>query len=256
MPFVENDGVRIQYLEEGSGAPLVFLHGFSIPLTMFEELGYIDAFKADYRVIVIESRGHGDSGKPAGVESYRIEARVSDVLAVMDHLGIERTILMGVSLGAQTALAIANIAPERVTAMAICSMHPYSFANDEMRQGILVALRQGMEAFVTATERRNGVPTPIARREYLLRQDSAALSDLFEAALKIGDLSEKLKGFHVPTLVYSGSEDVTIHDLARKAAELMPMAQFVSMEGLNHVGPFVRTDLAIPMLREFFDAHR
>ena len=61
MPFVENDGVRIQYLEEGSGAPLVFLHGFSIPLTMFEELGYIDAFKADYRVIVIESRGHGDS---------------------------------------------------------------------------------------------------------------------------------------------------------------------------------------------------
>ena len=58
MPFANNQGVRIHYEVEGKGPPLVLQHGFSDSLQTWYELGYVDGLKSDYRLILLDARGH------------------------------------------------------------------------------------------------------------------------------------------------------------------------------------------------------
>ncbi len=64
MPYVRSQGLRIHYHVEGHGPPLVCQHGFGDSLESWYELGYVDALKDEYRLILIDARGHGASGCP------------------------------------------------------------------------------------------------------------------------------------------------------------------------------------------------
>ena len=71
MPFSNNpiDGTKIHYQAAGSGPPLLLVHGFSGSLQGWIDCGYVDALKADYRLVMYDVRAHGDSGHPHGLES-------------------------------------------------------------------------------------------------------------------------------------------------------------------------------------------
>jgi pimeloyl-ACP methyl ester carboxylesterase len=64
MPYATNDGVCIHYQEEGSGPPLVLLHGFTLSLEHWRDSGYVTALRDDSRLILMDPRGHGASDKP------------------------------------------------------------------------------------------------------------------------------------------------------------------------------------------------
>jgi pimeloyl-ACP methyl ester carboxylesterase len=102
--YVQNDGARIWYATYGSGAPVVLLHG---GLGHSGNWGYqLPALvDAGYRGVLIDSRGHGHSTRDARPYSYELMA--SDVLGVMDSLGLQQAALVGWSDGACTALIVA-----------------------------------------------------------------------------------------------------------------------------------------------------
>src|SRR4051812_9895736 len=75
MPYVTNDGVRIHYAVEGDGPPLLLHHGFTIDLTAWYAWGYVDALKEEYRLILIDARGHGASDKPHDPAAYEMDLR-------------------------------------------------------------------------------------------------------------------------------------------------------------------------------------
>jgi pimeloyl-ACP methyl ester carboxylesterase len=119
VAYVDNDGVRIHYLVEGKGPPL-FLHmGFSVDLTGWYEWGYVDALKDDYRLILIDPRGHGKSDKPRDSAAYQAAQRVGDVVAVLDDLGVERTHYLGYSMGGRIGFEVAQLAPSRLCSLII-----------------------------------------------------------------------------------------------------------------------------------------
>src|SRR5262245_1062648 len=92
----DSAGVNIQYLDTGTGVPVVLLHGFTGSYARhWEAPGVVAALQtAGYRVIAMDCRGHGQSGKPHEVSQYGLEM-VQDVIRLLDRLHIERTHLVG-----------------------------------------------------------------------------------------------------------------------------------------------------------------
>jgi pimeloyl-ACP methyl ester carboxylesterase len=107
MPFAGN-GVRIYYEVEGSGPPLVLQHGFAGSLGIWRMDGYVDALKHAYQCVLIDARGHGRSDKPKSVSAYGLEPSYGDVLAVLNHAGIEQAHYWGYSMGGAIGLFAAN----------------------------------------------------------------------------------------------------------------------------------------------------
>ena len=116
MPSFHNGAVEIAYLDEGEGEPIVLVHGFAssknvnwVYPTWVSELK-----KAGRRVIALDNRGHGDSGKLYDAAQYEIAIMAGDVVALLDHLGIERADVMGYSLGSRMTAVMALGQPQRL----------------------------------------------------------------------------------------------------------------------------------------------
>jgi pimeloyl-ACP methyl ester carboxylesterase len=117
----ELNGIEMHCEIRGEGEPLVLLHGGT---GAGSDWRYVfDAPLEGYRTLVPDLRGHGRSTNPSGMLSIRQVA--SDVLALMDHLGIERFKAIGMSMGAKALLHVATAQPSRVDAMVLVSATPY-----------------------------------------------------------------------------------------------------------------------------------
>jgi pimeloyl-ACP methyl ester carboxylesterase len=126
MPHVTNRGVRIHYETIGNGPALVMHHGTFGSSADFIDLGYVDAFKANHQVILPDSRGHGQSDKPHDSNCYDLALRSSDVLAVLDELGVRKIDYFGYSLGGWIGFDLAIHAPERFGSFIFVGSHPYA----------------------------------------------------------------------------------------------------------------------------------
>ncbi|HZJ26455.1 MAG TPA: alpha/beta fold hydrolase [Acidimicrobiia bacterium] len=121
MPYFDTfDGSSLYYDDQGDGRPLVLLHGFAADTNLnFVRTGIFDALlDAGYRVIALDSRGHGLSAKPTDPAAYANDAMRLDVQALLDHLALDECIAVGYSMGGHTALRLAPHEP-RLTALAL-----------------------------------------------------------------------------------------------------------------------------------------
>ena len=119
MPNVDNEGVRIRYEVEGEGPALVLQHGFNANLETWHEFGYVEALRGDYRLILVDARGHGGSAKPHDAEAYDRKFMALDIVAVLDDLDVGRAHYLGYSMGGQLGFALAKFAPERLHSLMI-----------------------------------------------------------------------------------------------------------------------------------------
>jgi pimeloyl-ACP methyl ester carboxylesterase len=104
MPYVPSHGVRIHYQIVGNGPPLLLQHGFTDSLESWYEFGYVPALRPQYRLILLDARGHGRSEKPHEAPAYELQLFVADILAVLDHLRIAKAHYWGYSMGAASGL--------------------------------------------------------------------------------------------------------------------------------------------------------
>ena len=116
MPHFASDGVDIAYLDEGEGAPILLIHGFASSKTInWVGPGWVDTLtRAGRRVVALDNRGHGESGKPHDPEAYRPHVMAEDARRLLDHLGIARADVMGYSMGARITAFLALAHPDRV----------------------------------------------------------------------------------------------------------------------------------------------
>jgi pimeloyl-ACP methyl ester carboxylesterase len=110
--FVEHD--RLEYTEYGSGDRwVVLLHGQLMPRTMQQPLARVLA-GAGMHVVTLDLLGHGRSDRPEDPKEYSMTAWGEQVVALLDHLGADRAVVGGTSLGANVSLEVAVLAPDRV----------------------------------------------------------------------------------------------------------------------------------------------
>ncbi|MGB1178442.1 MAG: alpha/beta fold hydrolase, partial [Lentibacter algarum] len=113
---------EIAYNVEGSGPPLLLLHGFPQTRAMWSTIAPLLA--KHFTVVTADLRGYGASSKPDGVSAYSFRAMGGDMLELMAHLGHERFALVGHDRGARTAHRMALDAPARLTKIAFLDIVP------------------------------------------------------------------------------------------------------------------------------------
>ena len=109
----DSNGVRIRYVEQGAGEPVMLIHGYTRSVeSNWIESGVFEGLAKDHRIIAFDLRGHGKSEKPHDPGSYGGET-VQDAIRLLDHLGIRRAHFVGYSLGAIITAKLLTTNPER-----------------------------------------------------------------------------------------------------------------------------------------------
>jgi pimeloyl-ACP methyl ester carboxylesterase len=246
MSFATNQGVCIHYEVDGDGPPLVLQHGRFSNLGAWRRLGFVDALKQDYRLILIDARGHGMSDKPHDPQAYHLALMAGDVTAVLDELGITRTHFLGYSMGGWIGFAVARFAPERLSSLITGGAPPYEQGPGELdpaAEVMVPLLRRGAAALVAA------IGEKYSQLFQLADIDTEALIAQYSLRGPAG-LADNLPAMVVPCLLYAGELDPN-HADARRCTETLPNASFVSIPGADHLEGAVRSDFIIPHIRRF-----
>ena len=227
--YVENKGARIWYASYGSGSPVILLHG---GLGHSGNWGYQVhvLVQNGYRAVLIDSRGHGRSTRDEQAYSYELMA--TDVSAVMNLLGLQRSVLIGWSDGACTALILARQKPDRVAGVFFfaCNMDP-----------------SGLKKFAFNPDSALGRCFARHTKDYA---ELSATPDQFEAFTAAVGLMQRtqpnwsvreLAEVSVPVAAVQGEHEEFIkEEHARYLAQNIPDAELVILEGVSHFAPLQR----------------
>ncbi len=230
MPSFRHDGIEIAYLDEGQGEPIVLVHGFaSNKETNWVRSGWVEALNdAGRRAIALDNRGHGASTKFYDPADYSLEKMGGDVVALMDHLKIDRADVLGYSMGGRITGLVAAAHGSRVRA-AILS-------------GIGIRLVQGggnAEIIAAALEApsRADVKEQLALEFRVFaeqtRSDLKALAACMRAPMRT-ITREQAASIRVPVLIATGTAD-TIAGPGRSLAALIPGAEVLDIPGRDHM---------------------
>lgn len=227
MPFADNGGTRLYWRSDGLAerAPLLLLNSIGTELGSWDTT--VPHLTPQFRVIRMDTRGHGASDAPAG--DYDMATLAADARAVLDAAGVERALVCGVSLGGMMAMQLALDAPERVAGLALACTSP-AMDSDGFEQRRRLVLDKGMAAVVeTALGRffaerfRRTHPAEVATiRDGLLAADVTGYAGCC-AAIRDMRLSGRIQAIACPTLVIGGRKDVSTpfdHHGAKVLAEV------------------------------------
>ena len=246
MPFATNrrDGKRVYFEDDGgAGSPVVLLGGFLDPVELVRTAPISEAlhgFADEFRLVFVDHRGHGQSERPHEASAYEMALRVADVVAVLDELDIQRAHFVGISWGGRLCFGLGEHASERVRSLVIIGQQPYAIDPEGplarvVAEAMAVSKQQGIEALVLAFERITG-RYPDRVRALYLASDPAAMRAAWSAVMFEGDVSEDLGSWRLPCLICVAADDADFFDQARRAAEEIPDAEFVSIDGTDHLG--------------------
>ncbi len=250
MPYATNpnDGVRIYYEVEGHGPPLVMHHGGGSTLERWRELGYVEALRDSFQLVIFDARGHAQSDKPSMPESYAYERWVQDIVAILDDLEIERAHFFGYSLGGLIGFRIPLYAPQRFASLALGGSHPFDLRS--FWQGQYERFKDGGKR---AIEESEAMGRPMSDSERLALQ-SGAREAIALALREEPGIEDALATMTIPTLLFVGADDA-IGGSGHKAPEAIrsiPGATLVMFSGLGHFDVLARQDLLIPHLQAFW----
>lgn len=230
MQSFDSNGVRIAYLDEGEGEPILLIHGFaSNVVANWIDSHWVRALTtAGRRVIAYDNRGHGQSEKFYEPERYGAPQMAEDARRLLDHLGIGRADVLGYSMGARIAAFLTFAHPERVRSVIFGGLGIH------MVRGMVGSgpLAKALEA-----PRLEDVTNDTARSFRIFAEQTKSDLKALAACMR-GPREkvppEKLGEITVPVLVAVGSEDV-IGGSGSALAELIPGAQFLDIPGRDHM---------------------
>lgn len=239
------DGVRIEYEVTGDGPPLVLLHGFFGDRTTWHVAGHTGALADQFRLILVDLAGHGGSDAPRDPARYLMAEHARDVVAVLDHAGIGRAAVWGASMGGRVGFRLMARFPDRLAALIAGGAHACAVETGlaEAQREDRVLREQGTAPFADAIE-------PEWMRRVALRADGHALAlQLLADAGETSPLSD-LALATTPVLLLAGDRDPRLH-LIRVTGDRLRRAELAVLPGCGHFDTFTRTDLTIPLAREF-----
>ncbi len=210
------NGANIYYADSGksTGTPIVLVHGFPFSSAMWAD--QLDVIGSDYRTIAYDLRGLGKS--TLGDGQYTVEGHVDDLLALLDHLSIDKAIIVGFSMGGYITLRAMERNPERFLAVALCDtrcetddnagkIKRANAATTVKKTGAAKFADAFIPAVFTPTSVHNNTSAVAKIREIISTTDPVAIAGNLIAMAARSDTSASLSKITVPTLIMVGELD-------------------------------------------------
>jgi pimeloyl-ACP methyl ester carboxylesterase len=241
------EGVRLAYDAEGTGEPLLLIQGLG-----YGRRGWGPApamLARRFRVITFDNRGFGDSEAPPG--PYTTLQLARDALAVLDAAEIERTNVIGISLGGMVAQELVLAEPERVRKLVLCSTTPGGPQSVPMPQQTVALMgrqpeldpQEALRLFVVNALSPDP-PAELVEEIVAYRTVNPPDTGGWSALAGAGaghDAMARLGEIRVPTLVLHGTADNVVDaGNAPLFAEAIPGARLELLEGVGHLLPWER----------------
>ena len=247
------NGIEIDYEVSGRGRPVLLSHGYSATRRMWE--GQHRVLGDRYQTISWDMRGHGQTETPDDPAQYSTELTVADMRALLGHLGIQRSIIGGLSLGGYVSLAFYLAHPEMVEALVICDSGP-GYRNAEARA------QWNQRAFSRATDLEAKGLEALAGRSREMREAMGhhrSARGLAHAARGMlaqqgATVIDGLPSIRVPTLVIVGDQDTPFLTPCEYIAKKVPGARLEVIKGAGHSSNLDQPDAFNRVLLDFLDS--
>jgi pimeloyl-ACP methyl ester carboxylesterase len=245
------NGIDIDYEASGSGPTVLLSHGFSATRRMWD--AQHAALGERYRVVSWSMRGHGETESPAEPDRYSAGLTVEDMRALLGHLGVERAVIGGLSLGGYVSLAFYLEHPEMVRALVICDSGPgyrnadaRSAWNRRANERAAALESRGLEALGGSREVRESLG--LHRSAQGLAH--AARGMLAQEGSRVID---GIASIRVPTLIIVGDEDQPFLAPSEYMAKKIPGARLEVIRGAGHSSNLDQPEAFNRILIDFLD---
>lgn len=259
MPYAEVNSQQLHYTDTGGDGPVVVCsHGFLMDHSMFA--AQIADLSRDHRVIAWDERGFGATRSDDEAFTYWDSAR--DLLGLLDHLGIEQAVLLGMSQGGFLSMRAALLAPERVRALILLATQAATETPEKIAEyqamidawatyGYLDELADTIAGLII------GDPELEAETKARWRAwDASGIRVAGGALLGRDDITDRLPELTMPVLCIHGTEDGAIPlERARQVCEgVVDCRGFVEVEGGAHAANMTHPEVVNPAIRSFLAA--
>lgn len=241
-------GIDIDYEVTGSGPTLLLSHGYGSTRHMWDDQHH--ALADRWRVVSWDMRGHGETDSPADAKEYSAALTVADMRALLQHVGAERAIIGGLSLGGYVSLAFALAHPEMTQALVICDSGP-GYRNAEARAQWNARAHEraaNLEATGLDALGRRSRETQQAVHRSAQGLAHAARGMLAQEGSQVID---GLPGIRVPTLVIVGDQDQPFLAPSEYMAKKIAGARLAVIPGAGHSSNLDQPEAFNRLLREF-----
>jgi pimeloyl-ACP methyl ester carboxylesterase len=230
MATINRNGVTIFYEAHGAGPTILLSHGYSATAAMWNP--QVKDLSRDFRIVVWDMRGHGDSDSPDDATLYSEAATVADMAAILDVVGARSAVIGGLSLGGYMSLAFELVHPARTSALMVFDTGP-GYRSDNGRDGWNRTARARADQF-----ERDGLNALGTGNEVRVSQHRSA-KGLAHAARGMlaqvdGRVINHLPDIRVPTLVLVGENDTPFIAATDYMAGKIPGAKKVVLKDAGH----------------------
>jgi 2-succinyl-6-hydroxy-2,4-cyclohexadiene-1-carboxylate synthase len=266
VPELKVPGARVVYDVGGDGPAVTLLHGFTQSRVMWDEVA--EGLGAGWRLLSPDLRGHGQTEvEPGG--AYTMDACLGDLDALWGALGVDRTHLVGYSMGGRLALHVATRRPDRLLSLVTVSARtlpePARAARREADEELARAIEHnGIEWFVehwsslpmfAGVARRGGAFNRALRERRLRNRPRELAASLRErGAGAAPPVDEGLRGLRAPALFVAGSEDRPYVEAAATLAAMVPRGRVEIVDGAGHNVPAERPRELAALLKAHLSA--
>ncbi len=248
------NGIELYYEVQGSGAPLILLHGGFGNTGMFAAVA--PALAAEYQVIGVDLYGHGRTALTD--RPMRFEDMADDIAGLIEHLGLEKAGVLGFSLGGAVALQTAIRHPERVNKLVLIST-PFK------RAGWHPEMQAGMTAFAPEFFMQTPIYEEYTRLAPRPEDFPRLVAEMRETLSRDYDWSEQVAALNMPVLLIAGDADGLppshavaffnllgggFKDAGWNGEHLVP-SQLAILPSTTHYNITFRADLLLPVLAPF-----
>ena len=250
MGFTRVNDIQIAYTDAGIGRPVVLIHGYPFNRSLWND--QLAALSSSYRVIAPDLRGFGESDPAPGTATMNVMAE--DVALLLNHLGIARATIAGLSMGGYVALAFYKQLPSRVRALVLADTRAHGDTEEGKQtraQQAEKALNEGMAGIADAMLPKLLTPETVSKRPEVVKRvrDMMVKTKPEGAAAALHGMAERedqtslLAKITVPALIMVGAEDaITPVADSEKMHAAIPGSRLVVIENAGHVSNVERTE--------------